>query len=881
MDGAFNEVWAGPRRSACASAARGLRRRGRAGRRGHRGPRPLPLTRIGLDHTNRRSILREVRSAGTRRCGLRPGPPGAEQRGLRPPWPLARERVLPVRPAAAPGLSSGVTSVQPGRWSEVATSLALALLGGAVGGGVVGRRGRRADAGPRRRGRLRRRPRAAGAGRADAGGRVGDGGGRPCSTPSTWCRPPPVAGCAPADARRLAARARERGSVLVRRGRPRRWPEAADVSLTVTSTTWEGLGQGHGHLRARRAVVEAGGRRGRRRARAGRAVAARAAAASPGAAGQPVPVARRLPAVEASDRVTVGADVGGAGARLAGGGRRGACARRAGRGGVRQPGGGVPRRRPGPTASRSACGGGSRRPAARSWPCSTTTPAATPAPSNRSSPPSPSAIAPRIEVVPPGHLAFATRGPSRYFGGDDRPGRAGRRSGRRRAPAPGRRRGRHRRRPLRRARCAAALRHAHRARRRRWGARRSSPRCRSTPSLDGVDDELLDVLRRLGLRTLGAVAALDRRRRRRPLRHRRRRPPTASPPGATSARRPPPTTADLAARVELDPPAERVETAAFVARGLADELRRRLAAARPGVHPPAHRAPRPSTASAIERLWRGDGAGGASALTAGAIADRVRWQLDGWLGGASGASGPPPASPCSSWCPTRWWPPPAASSGSGAATAGADDRAVRAVARVAGLLGLDAVTVPEWRGGRVAGRAGGAGAGGRRRPRRRPRPHPGRRRVTSPWPGSAARPVARDRPPRAGRRRGGRPPTARPCGRRPRRACVTADPRALVGRAVAGRGRGVGRAVAGGGAVVGPARARRRARLQVVTADGVARLARPRGRPLVGRGDLRLRSAATKSCGRVSASEPDADGVRGRSPRGSTTDRQFGHGTRG
>jgi hypothetical protein len=65
-----------------------------------------------------------------------------------------------------------------------------------------------------------------------------------------------------ADTRRLAARARERGSVLLRLGSPGAWPEAADVSLTVTATRWEGLGQGHGHLRARRAVVEAGGRRG-------------------------------------------------------------------------------------------------------------------------------------------------------------------------------------------------------------------------------------------------------------------------------------------------------------------------------------------------------------------------------------------------------------------------------------------------------------------------------------------------------------------------------------------------------------------------------------------------------------------------------------------
>ena len=117
------------------------------------------------------------------------------------------------------------------------------------------------------------------------------------------------------------------------------------------------------------------------------------------------------------------------------------------------------------------------------------------------------------------------------------------------------------------------------------------------------------------------------------------------PPAAAS---PPP---DLAVRVELDPPAERVETAAFVARGLADELAGRLdagglACTRLLVAAETEHGER------LERLWRGDGAGGAAALTAGAIADRVRWQLDGWL--RDPAPRPTSASPCSSWCPTRW-----------------------------------------------------------------------------------------------------------------------------------------------------------------------------------------------------------------------------------
>lgn len=64
----------------------------------------------------------------------------------------------------------------------------------------------------------------------------------------------------PRDARRLAARARERGAVLVQVGSAR-WPEGADVTLEVTAAVWEGLADGYGHLRSRRVTVVGGGRR--------------------------------------------------------------------------------------------------------------------------------------------------------------------------------------------------------------------------------------------------------------------------------------------------------------------------------------------------------------------------------------------------------------------------------------------------------------------------------------------------------------------------------------------------------------------------------------------------------------------------------------------
>jgi hypothetical protein len=59
------------------------------------------------------------------------------------------------------------------------------------------------------------------------------------------------------DARRLTARARERGSVLIAMDS---WPEAVDVSLRVTRSSFTGLGDGHGHIQSWSANVEAVGR---------------------------------------------------------------------------------------------------------------------------------------------------------------------------------------------------------------------------------------------------------------------------------------------------------------------------------------------------------------------------------------------------------------------------------------------------------------------------------------------------------------------------------------------------------------------------------------------------------------------------------------------
>jgi hypothetical protein len=65
------------------------------------------------------------------------------------------------------------------------------------------------------------------------------------------------------DARRLMARARERGTVLivVSRGARAAWPERVDLELSISTRRWQGLGCGHGHLRTRVAQVDMMGRR--------------------------------------------------------------------------------------------------------------------------------------------------------------------------------------------------------------------------------------------------------------------------------------------------------------------------------------------------------------------------------------------------------------------------------------------------------------------------------------------------------------------------------------------------------------------------------------------------------------------------------------------
>jgi hypothetical protein len=65
------------------------------------------------------------------------------------------------------------------------------------------------------------------------------------------------AGVRPSDARRLVARARERGSVLVVQGA---WPAEAALRLRAGGGPWSGLGDGTGVLEVRELRVEVEGR---------------------------------------------------------------------------------------------------------------------------------------------------------------------------------------------------------------------------------------------------------------------------------------------------------------------------------------------------------------------------------------------------------------------------------------------------------------------------------------------------------------------------------------------------------------------------------------------------------------------------------------------
>ncbi|MFG3704286.1 DNA polymerase Y family protein [Micromonospora sp. NPDC047670] len=209
---------------------------------------------------------------------------------------------------------------------------------------------------------------------------------------------------------------------------------------------------------------------------------------------------------------------------------------------------------------------------------------------------------------------------------------------------------------------------------------------------------LTDLLRRLGVRTLGDFAALpagdvlarfgfDGALAHRLAAGRDHRP--------LAVRQPP---ADLAVTADHDEPLDRVDAAAFAARALAERLHERLAAhglacTRLGIEAvTAH-------GQELHRVWRHDGL-----LTAAAIADRVRWQLDGWLSGG-GRGGARPARPTAGIIRLRLVPDGVLAQaglqpGLWGEAGEERERAHRALSRVQGILGPEAVVTAVLGGGR-------------------------------------------------------------------------------------------------------------------------------------------------------------------------------------
>jgi protein ImuB len=213
---------------------------------------------------------------------------------------------------------------------------------------------------------------------------------------------------------------------------------------------------------------------------------------------------------------------------------------------------------------------------------------------------------------------------------------------------------------------------------------------------DPSDRDLTALLKRLGLGTLGDFAAL-------PVRdvasrfgdageyaHRLARGLDSRP----LATRPPP--ADLSVTHRFDPPEPRAEPVVFAAKALAGLLHDGLAArglACVRVQVTACWA----DGRESSRLWRHDGL-----LSAAAVAERVRWQLDGWQPAPPGDENTPGGITTLRLAPDQI----VHATGQQLALWGetvVSDRVARAAMRVQAMLGHEAVLRPVLGGGRNAG----------------------------------------------------------------------------------------------------------------------------------------------------------------------------------
>jgi protein ImuB len=314
-------------------------------------------------------------------------------------------------------------------------------------------------------------------------------------------------------------------------------------------------------------------------------------------------------------------------------------------------------------------------------------------------------LCPRVEVLEPGVCAFAARGPARYFGGETVVARkivaavaalgvdcrvgiadgvfaaglaAGLAAG---EPAP--------------AGAAGAGDTA--------GAGPvllvppgGSPEFLGRQPVTVLDDpDLAGLLRRLGIRTLGDLAALGERdmaSRFGSAGERAHRLASGHDPRPLAAGSPP---EDLSVSQEFDPPETSAEPLVFAAKALAEQLHARLRArgmtcVRVEVHA------RWADGRENTRLWRHDGL-----LTAVQVADRVRWQLDGWRAEGGGEA---EGTEVGGIVLLRLAPDQVIrATGQQLALWGesvVSDRVARAALRVQALLGHEAVLRPVLEGGR-------------------------------------------------------------------------------------------------------------------------------------------------------------------------------------
>lgn len=297
-------------------------------------------------------------------------------------------------------------------------------------------------------------------------------------------------------------------------------------------------------------------------------------------------------------------------------------------------------------------------------------------------------LTPRIEVIRPGLLALDARGPTRYFGGE----------------------------ALLRER-VAVLAHQAMATEKAWppgvgvadgrfAARLAARQGVIVPAgenrsflapfpLDVLErPELVELLGRLGIRTLGAFADL--------------------PASAVLARfgtsasrshalaqgisqdllhvKAPPE--DLVVATDFDPPVDRAETVAFLARSLASDLtaqldRRGLACGRLRIEAETEHG------EVLTRLWRGD-----DQLGPDAMVERLRWQLDGWLSGTTTETIPTAGIIRLALVADEVVPVGDRQFGLWGGASDVDHRARRGLDRVQGMLGSEAVFTAVLNGGR-------------------------------------------------------------------------------------------------------------------------------------------------------------------------------------